>query len=100
MHKCDPMLVTVLDVALLLCFINSVPILCLKDPQNEDDIIYPKLLMVGMVVWTMLPGCWQLKDKKNSLLTIKNYLLKHNICLKSQKKSLPRFPLNGSSGQF
>ena len=51
--------------------------LCLKDPQMQDDTVYPEfLLMVGVVHWNKLPRYWQLKDKKNSLLTINNYLLK------------------------
>ena len=30
------------------------------------------------VLWNKLPMCWRLKDKKNSLVIINNYLLKHN----------------------
>ena len=53
--------------------------MCLKDPQMEDDTIYPELpLSVAVICWNKLPACWQLKDKKNSPLTINNYLLKHN----------------------
>ena len=56
--------------------IPSVPTLCLKDPQMGNDIFHPEcLLTVGMVRWSKLSGCWQLKDKKNSLLIINNYLL-------------------------
>ena len=59
----------------------SVPTLCLKDSQMGDDIVYPELLTVGGGVrWNKLPGCWQLKYKKNSPLTINNYLLKHKWC--------------------
>ena len=43
-----------------------------------DDTISLELLVVGVVCWNKLPMCWQLKDKKNSQLTIDNYLLKHN----------------------
>ena len=58
----------------------SVPTLCLKDPLMGKDTIYPKLLLVVRVVcWNKLLGCWQLKDKKNSPLSINNYLLKHNV---------------------
>ena len=42
-----------------------------------DDTIYPVLLMAGVVCWNKFPGYWQLKDNKNSSLTI-NYLLKCN----------------------
>ena len=31
-----------------------------------------------VVCWNKLVGCWQLKGKKNSLLTIINYLLEYN----------------------
>ena len=42
-----------------------------------DDTIYLKLLLQFVAVrWDKLPWCWQLKDKKNSLLTNNNYLLK------------------------
>ena len=55
------------------------PTLCLKDLQMGDNTIYPKrLLTVGVIRWNKLPRCWQLKDKKNSQLTINNCLLKHN----------------------
>ena len=44
--------------------------------------IYPELLLtVGVVCWNKLSGCWQLKDKKNSPLTINN-LLKPNVVIK------------------
>ena len=57
----------------------SVSILCLKDPQMRDDTIYPKLLLtIGVVRWNKLSGFWQLKDEKNSPLTINNYLLKYS----------------------
>ena len=57
----------------------SVPTLCLKDLLLGDDTIYPELLLtVGVDRWNKLPVCWELKDKKNSPLTIDNYLLKHN----------------------
>ena len=57
----------------------SVPTLCLKNPLMGDDTIYLGLLQTVQVVrWSKLPRCWQLKDKKNSRLTINNYLLKHN----------------------
>ena len=52
--------------------------LCLKDLLIVNDTIYLKLLTVGVFRWNKLPGCWQLKDKKNSPLTIKNHLLEHN----------------------
>ena len=56
----------------------SVSTLRLKDPQMVDDTIYLELHQtVGVVRWNELPGCWQLKDKKISPLTIKNYSLKH-----------------------
>ena len=48
----------------------SVPMLCLKDLPMGDDTIYPELLTIRVVHWNKLPGCWQLKDKKNSPLTI------------------------------
>ena len=54
------------------------PTLCLEDSQMGDETIYPELLSVGVVRWNKLPGCWQPKYKKNSLLRINNYLLKHN----------------------
>ena len=54
----------------------SVTTLCLKDPQMGDDTIYPELLTVGVSRWNKIRR--QLKDKKNSLLTIINYLMKHN----------------------
>ena len=34
--------------------------------------------MIGVAHCNKLAVCWQLKDKKNFLLTINNYLLKHN----------------------
>ena len=50
--------------------ILSVSTLCLKDPQIWNDAIYPEILLtLGVVRWNKL----QLKDKKNSLLTINNY---------------------------
>ena len=49
-----------------------VPTLCLKDPQMGNNTIHSELLTVGVVRWSKLPGC-----KKNSPLTISNYLLKH-----------------------
>ena len=51
--------------------------LYLKDSQMGVDTIYPELLMVGVVCWNKLPGCWQLTDK--TLLTINHYLLKHIV---------------------
>ena len=57
----------------------SVLILCLKNPQMGDDTVYLQLLLtVGLVRWSKLHGCWQLKNKKNFPFTINNYLLKHN----------------------
>ena len=58
--------------------IRSLPTLCLKDPQMVNDTIHPELLTVRVVRWSKLPGSQQLKNKKNRLLTINNYLLKHN----------------------
>ena len=59
--------------------IPTVPTLCLKEQLIGDDIINLELLLTVWVVrWRKLPGCWQLKDKINSPLAIKNYLLKHN----------------------
>ena len=47
--------------------IPSVPTLCLKDPQMGDDTIHLEfLLTVRLFHWSKLPGCPQLKDKKNS----------------------------------
>ena len=55
------------------------PQLFLKEPPMGDDAIYPEgLLTVEVISWSKLPGFWHLKDKKNSSLTINNYLLKHN----------------------
>ena len=57
--------------------LSSEPMLSLKDPQMRNDTIHLELLLtVGVVRWSKLPWCRQLKDKKNSLLTINNYLLK------------------------
>ena len=47
----------------------SMPWLCLKNPQMEDEIIYPELLMARVVRLNKLHKFWQLKDKENSLLT-------------------------------
>ena len=58
--------------------IPTVPTLCLKVPQMGNDIIYPKLLTVGLIHWNKSPGCRQLKDKKNSPLKINNYIVKQN----------------------
>ena len=50
------------------------PTLCLKDQLIGDETIYLELVLtVRMVRWNKLPGYWQLKDKKNSPLTINNY---------------------------
>ena len=56
----------------LVCLLTpSVPMLYLKDPQIGNGTIHPELLLtVGVIHWNELPGFWQLKDKKNSLLTI------------------------------
>ena len=56
----------------------SVFTMCLKDPQKGDDSSYPELLTVRVVGWSKFPGCWPLKDKKNSPLTDNKYLLKHD----------------------
>ena len=55
-----------------------VPAMCLKGPHMGDDTIYPEIMMVRGFRWNNLSGCLQLKNKKNCLLTIDNYLLKHN----------------------
>ena len=57
--------------------IPSVPTLCLKNQHMGNDTIHLELLLsVEVVRWSKLSGCRQLKDKKNSPLTINNYLLK------------------------
>ena len=59
--------------------IPSVPTLCLKNTRIGNDTINPELLLpAGMIRWNKLPRYWQLKDKKNSPLTINNHLLEHN----------------------
>ena len=42
---------------------------------------------VGVIRWNRLPGCWQLKGKKNSPLTINDYLLKHSSEIISSSSS-------------
>ena len=44
----------------------------------EEDTIYLELLTTGVVHLSKLLGCWQIKDKENSPLTINNYSLKHS----------------------
>ena len=52
---------------------------CLKDPQMGYNTIYQVLLLtLGVVRWNKLPGRWKFKNKKNTPLTINNYLLKHD----------------------
>ena len=46
------------------------PTLFLKDPQKEDEAIYPELLTVGGIRWNNLPGYGQPKDKVK--LPVKN----------------------------
>ena len=56
---------------------SSVPTLCLKAPQTEDDTIYPEILLtVELARWNKLPGFGQLKDKENLPLGGNNDLLK------------------------
>ena len=50
-----------------------------ESSTEGDDAIYLEiLLLVGTIYWNKLFRCWQIKDKNYSLLTINNYLLKHN----------------------
>ena len=49
----------------------------LQDPLMRNDTIYPELQTTGGIRLNKLPECWQLKDRKNTPLTVKNYLLKH-----------------------
>ena len=57
----------------------SVPTSCLKDRQMGLDTKYPELILTTRVVcWNKLSGYWQLKDKKNSRVTINDYLLQHS----------------------
>ena len=82
------LLVTVLD-----CILSSVTTICVSGllvyqlplwPSCVWKIhrwgmtIYPELLLVGVARWNKLLVCYQFKNKKNSPLTINNYLLKHN----------------------
>ena len=59
-------------------FINSFCVHVVFERSTDgEDIIYPELLLaVEVVRWNKLLVCWQIKDKKNFLLTINNYLLK------------------------
>ena len=57
--------------------IPSVPTPCLKDPLMRKWLNPPGTFSdICVVRWSKLPGCRQLKDKKNFLLRINNYLLK------------------------
>ena len=63
----------------LVCLsIPSVPMISFKDQLMGNDTIHLEfLLTVEVVCWSKLSGVQSLKDKKNSPLTINNYLLKH-----------------------
>ena len=59
------------EIVCLLIF--SVHTLSLKDPLIGNDTIHLEpLLTVGVICWTNLSGCWQIKNKKNSPSTISN----------------------------
>ena len=101
------MLVIVLDCNNYMCFwlvglsTSSGPTLFLKAPQMEDGTIYPELLLTVRVVYcNKISGCWQLKDKKNSLLKINNYLLKHNGVTMYTINLTKKIQFNGSIMNF
>ena len=45
----------------------------LKKETKPNQTMYPELLTVVGIRWNKLPGCWLVKDKKNSPLIINNY---------------------------